>query len=93
LVVSAPRAAQFKFGDQTLTVPDGFEVELVASTNVVQRPVSASFDDQGRLYVTDSSGSNAKPDEQLKNPTAVSCGSKTPTATASSTRASCSRTK
>ena len=70
LVVNAPRAAQFKFGDQTLTVPDGFEVELVTSTNVVQRPVSASFDDQGRLYVTDSSGSNAKPDEQLKNPTA-----------------------
>ncbi|HXT42134.1 MAG TPA: PVC-type heme-binding CxxCH protein [Candidatus Angelobacter sp.] len=63
-------AAQFKFGDQTLTVPDGFEVELVSSTNLVQRPVSASFDDHGRLYVTDSSGSNAKPDEQLKNPSA-----------------------
>jgi putative membrane-bound dehydrogenase-like protein len=70
LIAPLAFAAQFKFGDQTLTVPDGFEVELVSSTNLVQRPVSASFDDHGRLYVTDSSGSNAKPDEQLKNPTA-----------------------
>jgi putative membrane-bound dehydrogenase-like protein len=67
--VGAP-AGQFKFPTQTFTVPDGFEVELAAGTNVVQRPVSASFDDQGRLYVTDSSGSNDKPDIQLKNPSA-----------------------
>lgn len=62
-------AAQFKFPGQTFTVPDGFEVALAAGTNLVQRPVSASFDRQGRLYVTDSSGSNEKPAEQIKNPT------------------------
>src|SRR5579872_3123144 len=62
--------AEFKFPTQTFTVPDGFEVELAAGTNVLRRPVSASFDDRGRLYVTDSSGSNDKPAEQLKNPTA-----------------------
>jgi putative membrane-bound dehydrogenase-like protein len=61
-------AAQFRFASQTLTVPDGFEVELVAAPNLVERPVSASFDDRGRLYVTDSSGSNEKPDKQLANP-------------------------
>ena len=61
-------AAQFKFGDQILTVPDGFEVELVAPTNLLSRPVSGSFDEQGRLYVTDSSGSNENVNEQLKNP-------------------------
>jgi len=61
-------AAQFKFPNQTFTVPDGFEVELVASPPLVERPVSASFDDRGRLYVTDSSGSNEKPDKQLANP-------------------------
>src|SRR5256886_1662570 len=60
--------AQFKFPNQTFTVPDGFEVELVAGPPLVERPVSASFDDQGRLYVTDSSGSNEKPDKQLANP-------------------------
>jgi putative membrane-bound dehydrogenase-like protein len=60
--------AEIKLAPHVFTVPEGFTVELAAGTNLVQRPVSASFDDQGRLYVTDSSGSNAKPDEQVKNP-------------------------
>ncbi len=59
-----------KFPTQTFILPDDFEVTLVAGTNLIQRPVSASFDDQGRLFVTDSSGSNDKPEDQLKNPTA-----------------------
>jgi putative membrane-bound dehydrogenase-like protein len=59
-------AAQFKFPNQTLTVPDGFEVELVAQSPLVDRPISGSFDEQGRLYLTDSSGSNEKPDKQLE---------------------------
>lgn len=62
-------AAQFKFATHTFTVPDGFEVEIAAGTDLVPRPVSGSFDEQGRLYVTDSSGSNAKPAEQTNNPT------------------------
>jgi putative membrane-bound dehydrogenase-like protein len=66
---SAPRAAQITVGAHQFTVPDGFEIERVTDTNLVQRPVSASFDDQGRLYVTDSSGSNEKTDKQLANPT------------------------
>ena len=68
LVAVAAHAAQFKFPNQTLTAPDGFEVELVATTDLASRPVSGSFDEQGRLYVTDSSGSNEKPDKQLTNP-------------------------
>src|SRR6266481_989922 len=66
LTALATHAAQFKFPNQTLTVPDGFEVELVGHTPLVDRPISASFDEQGRLYVTDSSGSNDKPDQQLE---------------------------
>lgn len=61
-------AAQFKLGVHTFTVPDGFTIERVAATDQAPRPVSAAFDDKGRLYVTDSSGSNEKPSEQLKNP-------------------------
>lgn len=61
-------AAQFQFPNQTFTVPDGFAVELVASTELAARPISASFDGQGRLYVTDSSGSNESPETQLKHP-------------------------
>jgi putative membrane-bound dehydrogenase-like protein len=68
LAALAVNASQFKFPNQTLTVPDGFEVELVATTDLVPRPVSAAFDERGRLYVTDSSGSNEKPDKQLANP-------------------------
>ncbi|MBC8002520.1 MAG: dehydrogenase, partial [Opitutaceae bacterium] len=63
------RAADFTVNGQRFTVPEGFVVELAAGTNLVQRPVSASFAADGRLYVTDSSGSNDKPDQQLKNPT------------------------
>jgi putative membrane-bound dehydrogenase-like protein len=63
------RAAEVVLGAHRFTVPDGFEIEQVTTTNLVQRPVSASFDDRGRLYVTDSSGSNDKPDKQLANPT------------------------
>jgi putative membrane-bound dehydrogenase-like protein len=59
-------AAEFKFGAQTLTVPEGFEVQRVAGPPLVDRPIEADFDEQGRLYVTDSSGSNGKPDKQLE---------------------------
>jgi len=60
-------AAQFKFPNHTFTVPDGFEVELVAGPPLVNRPISADFDEQGRLYVTDSSGSNDKVQKQLED--------------------------
>ncbi|HKX62546.1 MAG TPA: PVC-type heme-binding CxxCH protein, partial [Verrucomicrobiae bacterium] len=69
LPMSGALAAQIQEGTQNFTVPDGFEIERVADTNLAARPVSAGFDDQGRLYVTDSSGSNLPPSEQLKNPT------------------------
>lgn len=56
-------------GKHTFTLPKGFTIELVAESPQVDRPVTAAFDDKGRLYVADSSGSNAKPADQLKNPT------------------------
>ena len=36
--------------------PDGFEIELVAGPPLVNRPIMADFDEQGRLYVADSAG-------------------------------------
>ena len=50
---------------RSLTVPPGFVVERVAGPPLVNRPIVADFDDQGRLYVADSSGSNDKVDKQL----------------------------
>src|SRR5882672_7674571 len=59
-------AAQFKFPNQTLTVPDGFEVKLVGASPLVDRPIYGAFDEPGLFYVVDSSGSNEKPARQLE---------------------------
>ncbi len=48
-----------------LTVPVGFTIERVAGAPLVNRPIVADFDDEGRLYVADSSGSNDKVDKQV----------------------------
>jgi len=61
----AAEAAEYEFAGQKLTVPDGFEIEQIAGPPLVERPISGSFDEAGRLYVTDSSGSNDKVDKQL----------------------------
>jgi putative membrane-bound dehydrogenase-like protein len=52
-------------GRPALTVPDGFEVVRVAGPPLVERPIVADFDEEGRLYVAESSGSNAKVEQQL----------------------------
>ncbi len=62
------QAAELRVDGRKFTVPDGFTVELAATSKLAPRPVSGSFDDRGRLYVTDSSGSNEPPSEQLKDP-------------------------
>src|SRR5690348_9567260 len=59
------RAGEFKLGGHAFTLPAGFEVELIAGPPLVDRPIVADFDEQGRLYVADSSGSNDKVEKQL----------------------------
>ena len=49
-----------------LKVPAEFEIVPVAGPPLIERPISADFDEQGRLYVSDSSGSNEKSDVQLE---------------------------
>lgn len=68
LVLAPAEAGRMELNGHGFTLPDGFTIELAAGTNLVRRPVGASFDRAGRLYVTDSSGSNEKPEEQLKHP-------------------------
>jgi putative membrane-bound dehydrogenase-like protein len=58
VTASSASAAEFSINGHQFTTPDGFQVELVARQPLVDRPVSADFDEHGRLYVTDSSGSN-----------------------------------
>jgi putative membrane-bound dehydrogenase-like protein len=60
----APAVHQVELNGHTFTLPAGFEIELVAGPPLVNRPIVADFDEQGRLYVADSSGSNDKLDIQ-----------------------------
>ncbi len=46
-------------------VPDGFTLEKVAGPPLVDRPITAAFDEAGRLYVADSSGTNDSVQKQL----------------------------
>jgi putative membrane-bound dehydrogenase-like protein len=59
-------AESFTFAHQTLTVPPGFTVELVAGPPLVDRPISIAFDEQGRLYATDSSGLSDRAPKQFE---------------------------
>ncbi|MCE9529150.1 MAG: hypothetical protein K8R36_24145, partial [Planctomycetales bacterium] len=46
------------FSPPPFEVPEGFTVEVAASTPLVKHPIMAGFDDKGRLYVAESAGMN-----------------------------------
>src|SRR5258707_14422777 len=56
---------QVRLGSHNFTLPVGFTIELVAGTPLVDRPIVADFDEKGRLYIADSSGTNDKVETQL----------------------------
>src|SRR5947209_15200404 len=58
-------AVQVKLNGHTFTLPPGFEIELVAGPPLVNRPIVADFDEEGRLYVADSSGTNDPVKQQI----------------------------
>ena len=66
--VLAANADTISIDGRAFTIPSGYSVQKVTTTNLVLRPVNACFDDQGRLYVTDSSGSSEAPADQAKDP-------------------------
>lgn len=68
LLATSPalRAGEVELNGRTFRVPDGLTVELVASSPLVDRPIVADFDEEGRLYVADSSGSNEPVARQLE---------------------------
>jgi putative membrane-bound dehydrogenase-like protein len=61
-----PKMHEVRLNGHVFTLPESFEIELAAGPPLVDRPITADFDEQGRLYVSDSSGSNEKVEEQLK---------------------------
>ncbi|HWB05441.1 MAG TPA: PVC-type heme-binding CxxCH protein [Verrucomicrobiales bacterium] len=66
LVLTANPLAAADFLGRHFTVADGYTLSVAAPPELVERPIEACFDDKGRLYVTESSGSNEKVEEQLK---------------------------
>src|ERR1041384_5373323 len=61
-----PKTVTVDLHGHTFTLPDGFATDLVAGPPLVDRPITADFDEQGRLYVSDSSGSNDPVKVQLE---------------------------
>src|SRR5687768_4863482 len=59
--------AEFKIGDHNFAFPEGFTLEKVAGPGLIDRPIVGDFDEEGRLYVAESSGSNDPVDKQLKD--------------------------
>lgn len=59
-------AEEVTVGAYQLTIPDGFQIELVTTPDLVERPIAMSFDEQGALYVTDSAGMSDRADKQLE---------------------------
>ncbi|MBI3465046.1 MAG: c-type cytochrome [Planctomycetes bacterium] len=66
-ITSAAAAGETNLNGHVFTLPDGFEIQLVAGPPLVERPISADFDELGRLYVSDSSGSNDPVKQQLED--------------------------
>ncbi|HZU36913.1 MAG TPA: PVC-type heme-binding CxxCH protein [Gemmataceae bacterium] len=62
----ASRTHEVRLNGHIFTLPADFEIELAAAPPVVLRPIEADFDEQGRLYVTDSSGSNEPVEVQVR---------------------------
>jgi putative membrane-bound dehydrogenase-like protein len=58
-------AGTFTIDNRTFTLPDGFTIEKIAGPPLVDRPMTADFDEQGNFYVSDSSGSTAPTKQQL----------------------------
>lgn len=67
-VIAIPSsAAEVSLNGHVFTLPDGFTIELAADSKLVPHPISADFDELGRLYVTDSSGTNDPSKKQLED--------------------------
>ena len=56
-------------GSHTFSLPEGYPLELAVPPTLVPRAIHMCFDEEGALYVTDSSGDSRKAPVQVKEPT------------------------
>lgn len=59
---------QIAIAPHSFTIPEGYILTQVAAPPLVKRPIHMCFDNEGVLYVTDSSGNSDKAPVQLKEP-------------------------
>ena len=59
-------AGQQRLGSHQFTLPEGFSIEAACIPGLCSRPITATLDEEGHLYVSDSSGSNDKVEQQLE---------------------------
>jgi putative membrane-bound dehydrogenase-like protein len=65
LAGASTHSEEAKVDGRLFVVSNGFTIEKIAGPPLVDRPITAAFDREGRLYVADSSGSNADVKTQL----------------------------
>ena len=61
-------ATGLRRGLGAITVPEGFEVEVAVSSELVAYPMLGTLDDRGRLFFAESSGNTVKTPEMAKDP-------------------------
>src|SRR4051794_13382799 len=62
----AAKTVQVALNGHVFSLPTGFTIELAAGPPLIERPITADLDEEGRLYVADSSGSNENVTIQLQ---------------------------
>src|SRR5690606_28137263 len=49
-------------------VPAGYTVEVAAAAPLVKHPMLATFDEQGRLFIAESAGTNRRAEDLIEEP-------------------------
>lgn len=63
---SCTSAETINLNGHQFSLTDGYSIELACAAGLVQRPIVADFDEEGRLYVAESSGTNVDVNTQLE---------------------------
>jgi putative membrane-bound dehydrogenase-like protein len=67
LLVGQTNGDEIELNGHRFTFPAGFSIELIAGPPLSSRPICGDFDEQGNLYVAESSGSNDPSKKQLED--------------------------
>jgi len=69
LFATLTTSAESPGGLESITVPEGFTVESAVTPGLSAYPMFMEFDEDGSLYVAESTGKDSKADQMIANPT------------------------